>query len=61
MGPKCSNTQLNMFLDFFSTKNYHSARFFVVTHQTVQLSIGGAKNISTLNMILNVLTCHSCY
>ena len=34
-----------MFLDFFSTKNYHSVRFFVVTHQTVQLSIGGAKII----------------
>ena len=30
---------------FFFTKNYHFLRFFVVTHQTVQLSIGGAKNI----------------
>ena len=44
IGPKCSNIHLNMFFGFFPTKNYHPVRFFVVTHQSVQLSIGGAKN-----------------
>ena len=52
---------------FFPTKNYHSVRFFVVRHQTVQLSIGGAKNIFDLEydfecanmplLLQNVTTC----
>ena len=58
-----------MFLVCFSfTKNYHSVRFFfVITHQTVRLSIGGAKNIfdfeydfecaNRLLLLLNVTTC----
>ena len=34
-----------MFLDFFPPRINTLSDFFVVTHQTVQLSIGGAKNI----------------
>ena len=56
-----------MFLDCFSSKNYHSVQFFVVTHQTVRLSIGGAKNIFDFEydfecanmplLLLNVTAC----
>ena len=34
-----------MFLDFFPPRITTLSVFLVVTHQTVQLSIGGAKNI----------------
>ena len=45
LGPKWSNIHLNMFLDFFPPRINTLSDIFVVTHQTVQLSIGGAKNI----------------